>query len=258
MKSFINHRIKLIPNQTCGWICGRFVADYSMLAKENRMSVFRRITNLVSVNVHTLLDWAEDPVRLLAQLIRAMEDELAAARMQAARAIAAERQLRRDLEQHQAAARAWQEQARFALSKNREDLARRALAQKINEDALAAALAPQHVSARELCAKAKECLRALETRLRQARQRQTLLLARQSVARLNLAAERSIDNALHAGDRFDQLEQRLLAKEDETLAQTEVWRLDEELEDALGTMRREEQVDVELRRLREGASDSHP
>src|ERR1700730_13085462 len=99
------------------------------------MSILGRFSDVVSLNIHALLHRAENPERLLAHLLRILEEGLAAAKLQAARAIAGERRLRRELGGHRAAARHWQEQARLALAQRREDLARRALACKIDHDA---------------------------------------------------------------------------------------------------------------------------
>src|SRR5437868_3799448 len=100
------------------------------------MGLFTRLADLISANLNSLLDAAEDPERMLAQVIREMEDGLAAARRQGAVAVAAERRLGRELEQNRAAAGLWKERARKALAGRREDLARKALARKLEHDDL--------------------------------------------------------------------------------------------------------------------------
>src|SRR5947209_3923807 len=111
------------------------------------MAVFARLSGVITARFHALLDRIEDPELLLAQLVRAMEDDLAAARQQAARALAAERRLQRELQPHQQAAQHWQEQARRALAHQREELARRALGWKIEQDDLMRTLQAQHAEA---------------------------------------------------------------------------------------------------------------
>jgi phage shock protein A len=120
---------------------------------------------LIAANTHALLDRAENPETMLKQVVRDMEEGLAAARQQAARAIAAERRLQRELQQNRAAAHRWQEQARRALTAGREDLARKALAQKIEHDDLVKELEAQHAAADSTSKEVKAALRTLETRL---------------------------------------------------------------------------------------------
>ncbi|MBM4073715.1 MAG: hypothetical protein FJ271_33060 [Planctomycetes bacterium] len=64
------------------------------------MGLFARLSDMVSANRHALLDTVEDPEKMLSQVLREMEEGLTAARLQAARAIAAERRLERELVEH--------------------------------------------------------------------------------------------------------------------------------------------------------------
>jgi phage shock protein A len=171
------------------------------------MSILGRFSDLVSMNMHALLDRAENPERLLAHLLRTLEEGLAAAKLQAARAIAGERRLRRELGGHRAAARHWQEQARLALAQRREDLARRALACKVDHDAVAATLEVQHRLAHQLSAQVKGSLQILNNRIAEARHRQTLLLTRMRTAEVRLKVEGSLHgDLLSLNTRFDHVE----------------------------------------------------
>jgi phage shock protein A len=221
------------------------------------MRILGRFTDLISVNMHALLDRAENPERMLAHLLRTLEEDLAAARLQAARVIAGERSLRRELDQHRAAVEHWKEQARLALAQNREDLARRALTLKIDHDDLAGALAVQHDAAQQLSAEVKAGLRVLQQRLAQARHRHSLLMARQRAAQVRLEVERSIrGNLADDYSRLDHLERRLVAKEDDLLAQVEVSRLDSDLETELAGCQRMKRIEEELVNLQKEAGNS--
>src|SRR5947209_9473243 len=106
------------------------------------MSVFSRVSDIVVANIHALLDRA-DSEALLAQVIREMEAGLAEARRAAAVAVAAERRLGRERDRHRAAADHWKGRAKEALAAGRVDLARRALAERIEHDTVAADLDAQ-------------------------------------------------------------------------------------------------------------------
>jgi len=95
------------------------------------MRILSRFSDLVRANFHSLFDRLEKPMVMIEQVVREMEDRLAAARSYGATAIAAERRLAREL----AAASGqlwnlWMNKARAAVAANRDDLARLALARK--------------------------------------------------------------------------------------------------------------------------------
>ena len=94
------------------------------------MRILSRFSDLVSANFHSLFDRLENPIVMIEQVVREMEDRLAAARSYAATAIAAERRLARELAAQRAAVDLWLNKARVAVAAKRDDLARLALAQK--------------------------------------------------------------------------------------------------------------------------------
>src|SRR5215472_5162625 len=100
------------------------------------MSIFGRISDIIAANVNALLDKAEEPEKMIAQIIREMTGALERARQQGAAAIATERQLARELNEHRNQIAFWQERARHALTEHREDLARQALDRRIEEENL--------------------------------------------------------------------------------------------------------------------------
>src|SRR5262245_2154299 len=122
------------------------------------MGIFLRLSDLVSANLHFLLDKAEDPPKMIAQLIREMEDGLNEARRYAATAIAAERRLSRELDYRRAQAEHWKQKASQALALQREELARRALARKIEHDELARGLEGQYTYAVQSSVQVRTCL----------------------------------------------------------------------------------------------------
>jgi phage shock protein A len=210
------------------------------------MKFLTRLSDLVSVNLHSLLDQAEDPERMLAHLVRGMEDGLLDARQHAAQALAAQRRLGRELEHQRARRDHWQQQALFALNLGREDLARRALSHKIDHDRLVRELEEQYQSAQDLCTKVKSALATLQHRLTEARGRQSLLVARQRSAQVRAQVERYFTTRSHAPSaRFDLLERRIAEREDEMLALVEVSRADDEFDD----LERAQRIDEELKRI---------
>lgn len=218
------------------------------------MGLFARLSDLISANLNSLLDAAEDPERMLAQVIREMEESLADARQQGASAIAAERRLGRELEQNRTAAAHWKEQARLALTSHREDLARVALARKLEHDDLVRALDTQWAAARRTSTDVKAALRALEARLAEARRKQRTLIARHRAAAIRLEVQRAVPPAIPDGRaplaRFARFQDRLIDMEDQLLAQAEITRPLADLERELADLESAKRVDDELQALK--------
>src|SRR5947209_8420633 len=128
------------------------------------MGIFSRISDVLTANMNALLDRAENPERLLEQMIREMEQTHAWARRHAAAAIAAESSLRRDRDENRCQAEKWKARAREALAAGREDLARGALARKQDHDALATTLDEEFAESALAGQSARTALRALEAR----------------------------------------------------------------------------------------------
>jgi phage shock protein A len=218
------------------------------------MRIFTRLSGIITANLNALLDSAENPERMLAQVIRDMESGLVLARQQGATAIAAERRLGRELEQSRNLGRHWHEQARRALASGREDLARLALARKIEQDDLAHALEPQWAAAQSISAEVKSALHALAVRLAEARRKQRTLIARHRAAKIRLEMRRTVHVGI-AGETpafaaFARFEDKLVDAEDHLLAQSEMEGPTAEVEADLAKLELSKRVDQELTALR--------
>ncbi len=190
------------------------------------MGIFSRISDLFTANLNALLDRAENPEVMLEQMIREMEESLARARRSAAVAIAAESRLRRDREDNQAQAEQWKARARQALNAGHEELARRALARKLQHDVLAGSLDDDYTATVQAAQSARTALEALEARLAEARAKQRVLLARHRTAQIrvevyqHLGLRRTSFGVSQA--RFDRLAERLTQRVEELTAEVEL------------------------------------
>src|SRR4051812_33075819 len=213
------------------------------------MGIFSRVSDIITANLNGLLDRAEDPEAMLAQVVREMEAGVAAARRSAAVAVAAERRLQREWDDNRSQADHWTGRAREALAAGREELARRALARKHEHAALAQVLAEQHADASQTGRSARTALRALEARLAEARRKQRTLVARHRTAQVRVAVHRQFGTGRAdfgaSLARFDRLEDRLTRTVDELAAAAD---LDDPaaLESAFTDLDRERAIDAEL------------
>lgn len=136
-----------------------------------------RISQLVSSNVNNLVDAASNPVKMLRLLIVEIEEAILTLRREVSQSERRARDLRVEALRHEAVQANWNEKARFALSKDREDLARGALTER---EAAANAASAANAAADQLdsdLAGVRETLGALDARLSEARQRLTIAQA---------------------------------------------------------------------------------
>ena len=218
------------------------------------MRILSRCSDILVANLHALLDKAENPEAMIAQVIREMEDGLAVARGHAARAIAAERWLNRELTEQRIGIEFWQIKARAAVAANREDLARVALVRKKELKVSMAELVTQHTAALEAGTQARTSLHALETNLAAALRKQRSLIARHRAAQarraLCRAAGKRLGLGITPGAKLRHWEQRLTDLEDLIAAETEVQGL-EGPETMFATWETEAELDRELAALKE-------
>ncbi|HEY8520369.1 MAG TPA: phage shock protein PspA [Gammaproteobacteria bacterium] len=175
------------------------------------MGIFSRFTDIVNSNINAILDKAEDPEKLVRLMIQEMEDTLVEVRSAAARAIADKKEITRSLEALEEEARDWQAKAELALDKNREDLAKAALAERARVKESAKGLEQQLKAVSEGLDKLSADIVRLEEKLADAKQRQRAILARHQTAQRRLdvrkrLADYRIDDAFI---RFDQVERRM-------------------------------------------------
>src|SRR5439155_105844 len=91
------------------------------------MGIFDRLSTLIRSNINDLISRAENPEKMLNQLIVDMRTQLAKAKQQVAAAIADEKRLAAQVDQEKKAAEDWEKRAVLAVQEGRDDLAKQAL-----------------------------------------------------------------------------------------------------------------------------------
>ncbi|MGL1893996.1 MAG: PspA/IM30 family protein [Spirochaetaceae bacterium] len=96
------------------------------------MGVFNRVKDIVTANINSLLDKAEDPSKMLRLMIQEMEDTIIDLKSSCAAQLAEKKTVNRQLDDADGKTKQWADRAALALDKNREDLAKEALIEKRN------------------------------------------------------------------------------------------------------------------------------
>jgi len=140
--------------------------------------VFSRARDIFAANMTDLLDRAEDPARMIRMIILEMEETLVEVRATAARSIADIKEIRRAVSRLDALDADWKARAELALSKDREDLAKSALAERQKAAEMAAGLKSELHQIEQLLKGYETDIAKLQVKLREARARQNAIAAR--------------------------------------------------------------------------------
>ncbi|MBP8231347.1 phage shock protein PspA [Rhizorhabdus sp.] len=220
------------------------------------MGIFSRTRDIIAANVTDLLDKAEDPAKMIRMIILEMEETLVEVRASAARTIADQKELRRQIAKLETVQANWLEKAELALSKDREDLAKAALVEKQKAADLAGQL-QEEIDLLDESLKASEAdIAKLQGKLREARARQNSI-----VTRLESANNRARMREMYAGpkideafSRFELLERRVDYAEGRAEA-AGMGAAPKSLEEEIAELRSSDKVDAELAALKAKAQN---
>jgi phage shock protein A len=215
--------------------------ERQLLRKEKiKMGILERISSLIKANINELLDQAEDPEKMLNQLIRDMEEGHREAREQVVNAMADQKRLEKKYLANLNLAKEWEHKAEVAVQSSDEDLARKALkrAQDYEESSndLKLALDKQEDDVTNL----RVQLSALQAKIEEAKQKRGVLVARhhrlqaEQKIRQSASGLKATDEAFAA---FQRMEDRIEREEMRVEATAE---LDEEAEATEARLSREE------------------
>lgn len=146
--------------------------------ESTQMNIVDRLTTLAKANINNLLARAEDPEKILDQLILDMQSHYRETKVSVAEAIASEKRLERQTRQTEALAAQWEKKAMMAVRAGRDDLAKEALRRKGEQDVLASDYRTQLELANAMSEQLKDGLRKLDSKIAEARRKRTQLIMR--------------------------------------------------------------------------------
>jgi phage shock protein A len=175
------------------------------------MGIFTRFRDIVSSNINSMLDRAEDPEKLIRLMIREMEDTLVELKAACAGVMAETKTVQRRMDEAGDRSRFWADKAKLAIDKGRDELAREALVEKRRHHERFAALETELKQQSGLVAQYHEDIRQLEDKLKAARDKQRLLVQRHIHADRKRRAQEEI-RRVETSDalfRYEELENRI-------------------------------------------------
>ncbi len=198
-----------------------------------------------------MLDKAEDPEKIIRMIIQEMEETLVEVRSDAARFIAEQKTLNRQLLAVNKEVNNWQRKAQLAMDNDKESLAKAALVEKHKYVDKAAAINEQLTQLSESIEKLQIDTARLNEKMREAKQKQKALITRKQTvsARLKVKTSQNSTKIDDAMMRFEHYEQRI----DHLEAQVEAYDLPEKtvsLNEEFADLERDETIENELAELK--------
>jgi phage shock protein A len=188
------------------------------------MGLFDRLSSLRRSNINDLISRAENPEKMLNQLIVDMKSQLAKAKQQVASAIADEKKLQADAENMKKQAEDWERRAMLAVQEGRDDMAKQALG-RYNEQLQGA----QQLHETWLRHKAetdalKLSLRQLNDKIEEAKRKKNILVARAKRAEAQQRIQETMSGMSDksAFESFERMTEKIEAHERKALAAAEL------------------------------------
>src|SRR5262245_49762386 len=179
------------------------------------MGIFSRLGTLIKSNLNDLISKAEDPEKMLNQVLTDMGNQLIEAKRQIAASIADEKRLRKQADQESATAKEWERKAMMAVRAGDDELAKQALLRQKEHENLTAQFEEQWTSQKTAVDRLKDTLRTLNDKVEEAKRKKNILIARKKRAEAQKAIQETMsglsdtsafDTFSRMADKIDQLE----------------------------------------------------
>src|SRR5882757_5457736 len=188
------------------------------------MGIFDRFASLLRSNINDLISRAEDPEKMLTQILIDMRGQLAKAKQQVATAIADEKRLRDQADAEFRQSQDWEQKAMLAIKEGRDDLAKQALMRQGEHMSAGQQLESTWEQHRSETEKLKNSLRDLNDKIEEAKRKKNLLIARQrrAQAQQRIAETMSSLSEKSAFEAFARMEERIETNERQIRAHAEI------------------------------------
>jgi phage shock protein A len=146
------------------------------------MGIFSRLGTLIKSNLNDLISRAEDPEKMLTQVLVDMQTQLMEAKKAVAIAIADEKKLQKQYNVELDKSKDWERKAMLAVRSGNDDLARQALTRKQEHENIAGQFQTQWIAQKSAVDKLKDALRLLANKIEEAKRKKNILIARKKRA----------------------------------------------------------------------------
>jgi len=214
------------------------------------MSLLERVSTLLRANLNELVEKAEDPEKMLKQVVLDMENQLLQVKTQVAIAIADEHLLNKKKAEQVERSAEWRRKAELAVQKGRDDLAREALERALSHDRLSAGFTEQADDQKHEADNLRQAFHKLEQKLSETRAHCEMLVAEHRRARVVGRATKA-RQVVGVGQEqtMGRMKNRIHGKSAENVAAVEVL-VPESLEDRFQALEHEDKVEMMLSEIK--------
>jgi phage shock protein A len=214
------------------------------------MALLERVSTLLRANLNDLIEKAEDPERMLKQIVLDMENQLMQVKTQVAIAIADEHLLAKKRAEQIEQAAEWRRKAELAVQKGHDDLARAALERALSHDDLVAGFTTQAEDQKHEADNLRQALRKLDQKLSETRAHCEMLVAEHRRAKVvGRATEAQQLVGIDQQHALGRMKTRVHLKAAQNAAASEVM-VPESLEDRFQALESEDKVDLLLKEIK--------
>jgi phage shock protein A len=215
------------------------------------MALLERVSTLVRANLNDLIDKAEDPEKMIKQVILDMQNQLLQVKTQVAVSIADLHLLEKKQAESEEKRNDWMRKAELAVDKGQDDLARAALERHQSYQQLAESFRQQVDSQRQQVENLKTAFHKLEQKLTEAESKKDVLIARHRRAR---ASSKASDAHAAIGDpsklaTFDRMKDKV--SHGEAISQAKAELLADNVDDQFVRLEKEDEIGRLLQELKE-------
>jgi len=214
------------------------------------MALLERVATLVRANINDLVDRAEDPEKMIKQVILDMQNQYIQVKTQVAIAIADLHLLEKKKQENIEKQAEWMRKAELAVEKKKDDLARPALERALSHQQMAASFDEQIADQKTEVELLKDALRKLDQKISEAQAKCDLLIAQHRRSR---AVARAGQAQMKAGDKmkmgtFDRMEAKV--NREQAIGRATTAMIGDDVEERLAALQREDEVERLLNEIK--------
>src|ERR1041385_8015773 len=220
------------------------------MKRSGSMALLERVSTLIRANLNDLIDKAEDPEKMIKQVILDMQNQLLQVKTQVAIAIADQHLLERKQKENEEKTTEWMRKAELAVTKKDDDLARAALHRVESYREMAGGFTQQVTDQKAQVENLKTALRQLEQKLVEAQAKADVLIAQHRRARaVGKAHDARTAIGNHSkGAAFDRLKHKVAHNEAVSQAKPELG--SDDIEDRLTAIEKEDRIEQLLAEMK--------
>jgi phage shock protein A len=216
------------------------------------MGILDRISTILRSNINSALDKAEDPEKMLDQIIRDMGNAIEEAKGQVALVIAQEKQIEAERSNTQKQQQQWADRAEKAVRAGRDDLATEALRRKRDLDNIIATYSQQYEAQHQMSSKLRGQLDLLQNKYDDAVRNRDVMIARhrQALASQKINKQIAAISGLDHSSELARMDQRIRQEEALAAAHEELQSSTSSVEDQFRMLEAHDNVDEDLKQLK--------